>query len=117
MQAVTHGVMWAMSRTTFRDIVLTGRMQKRARYEEVLGDMEIFQTLSAASRSSIADCLTAEIYQVRCAARCMPCEPHHVVIPTATRWDMEFFRSCPKPTQLYSRLMQLSLSGALCSRP
>lgn len=63
VRALTHGVVWAMSRTTFRDIVLAGRVQKRARYEEVLGDMEIFQYLSAANRSSIADCLTAEVYQ------------------------------------------------------
>ena len=74
MQALTHGVVWAMSRTTFRDIVLAGRVQKRARYEEVLGDMEIFQYLSAANRSSIADCLTAEVYQVRCAAKSMACK-------------------------------------------
>lgn len=54
-----------MSRTVFRGIVLAGRVQKRARYEEVLGDMEIFQSLSAANWSSIADCLTSEIYEVR----------------------------------------------------
>lgn len=65
-QALTHGVVWAMSRTTFRGIVLAGRVQKRARYEEVLGDMEIFHSLSAANRSSIADCLTSEVYQVCC---------------------------------------------------
>jgi hypothetical protein len=68
VQVLTHGVVWAMSRTTFRDVVLAGRVQKRARYEEVLGDMEIFQYLSAANRSSIADCLTAEVYQVHCTA-------------------------------------------------
>ena len=64
MQARSHGVVWAMSRSVFRSIVLAGRVQKRARYEEVLGDMEIFQSLSAANRSSIADCLTSEVYQV-----------------------------------------------------
>ena len=64
MQARTHGVVWAMSRSVFRSIILAGRVQKRARYEEVLGDMEIFQSLSAANRSSIADCLTSEVYQV-----------------------------------------------------
>ena len=64
MQARSHGVVWAMSRSIFRSIVLAGRVQKRARYEEVLGDMEIFHSLSAANRSSIADCLTSEVYQV-----------------------------------------------------
>lgn len=66
MQARTPGVVWAMSRSVFRSIILAGRVQKRARYEEVLGDMEIFQSLSAANRSSIADCLTSEVYQVGC---------------------------------------------------
>ena len=64
LQARTHGVVWAMSRSVFRSIILAGRVQKRARYEEVLGDMEIFQSLSAANRSSIADCLTSKVYQV-----------------------------------------------------
>lgn len=64
MQAVTDGVLWAMERSTFRTIVLAARMQKRQRYEEVLADMAIFQDLTPANRSSIADCLTAEVYQV-----------------------------------------------------
>ena len=31
VQALTHGVVWAMSRTAFRSIVLAGRVQRRAR--------------------------------------------------------------------------------------
>lgn len=64
MQAVTDGVLWVMERSTFRTIVLAARMQKRQRYEEVLTNMAIFQALTPANRSSIADCLTAEVYQV-----------------------------------------------------
>lgn len=64
MQAVTGGVLWAMDRSTFRTIVLGARVQKRRRYEEVLANMAIFQSLTPANRSSIADCLTAEVYQV-----------------------------------------------------
>lgn len=66
LQALTEGVVWAMNRTTFRSIVLAGRVQRRARYEKVLGDMEIFRSLSAANRSSIADCLVSETYEVGC---------------------------------------------------
>ena len=99
MQALTHGVVWAMSRTTFRDIVLAGRVQKRARYEEVLGDMEIFQYLSAANRSSIADCLTAEVYQVRCAAKSMACKTcacvEYVVQQSCGTWRS--FSACLQP--------------------
>jgi hypothetical protein len=64
MQAVTDGVLWVMERSTFRTIVLAARMQMRQRYEEVLADMAIFQDLTPANRSSIADCLIAEVYQV-----------------------------------------------------
>ncbi|CAL5229437.1 g12760 [Coccomyxa viridis] len=63
VRALTEGVVWAMNRTTFRSIVLAGRVQRRARYEKVLGDMEIFRSLSAANRSSIADCLVSETYE------------------------------------------------------
>lgn len=64
MQALTDGVLWAMERSTFRTIVLAARVQKRRRYEEVLADVDIFQSLSPANRSSIADCLTAEVFEV-----------------------------------------------------
>ncbi|KAK9917846.1 hypothetical protein WJX75_008854 [Coccomyxa subellipsoidea] len=63
VRAVTDGVLWVMERSTFRTIVLAARMQMRQRYEEVLADMAIFQDLTPANRSSIADCLIAEVYQ------------------------------------------------------
>ena len=116
VQALTHGVVWAMSRTTFRDVVLAGRMQKRAHYEEVLGDMEIFQYLSAANRSSIADCLTAEVYQVRCTL-----DAWHVRLTHVS--DMRYsnpvrhgdLSTCLQPTGAFLQTVsQLSLSEALC---
>jgi hypothetical protein len=73
-QAVTEGMLWAMGRSTFRTIVLAARMESRQCYEKALADMEIFQSLSPANRSSIADCLTAEVYEV-CALlwSALPC--------------------------------------------
>lgn len=89
MQAVTEGVLWAMDRSTFRAIVLAARVQKRRRYEEALADMAIFRALTTANRSSIADCLTAEVYQVSHTLRtvCMLCSaPLCRAVMCCVRW-------------------------------
>lgn len=40
-QADTAGVLWAMDRVTFRDIVLASRIDRRQLYEEILDTMEV----------------------------------------------------------------------------
>ncbi|KAK9814074.1 hypothetical protein WJX72_000322 [[Myrmecia] bisecta] len=63
VEAVTDGVLWAMDRTTFRNLVVVSFMEKRQRYERVLADMPIFRGLTPENRSVIADCLALEVYQ------------------------------------------------------
>jgi len=51
-----HGVVWAMSRTSFRNIVLAADVQNLANFEAVLRDMKCFQP--ASNRLPIAKCHT-----------------------------------------------------------
>ena len=76
VQALTHGVVWAMSRTTFRDIVLAGRVQKRACYEEVLGDMRIFTTCLQPTGVLLQTVSQLSLIGVLCGAECAHAHSH-----------------------------------------
>ena len=69
IQAVTEGVVWAMTRETFRSIVLKKAFQKRLKYEALLEHVPLLKELSPYERMNIADALLTKI-----------CEPSTTVI-------------------------------------
>ncbi|VEL18416.1 unnamed protein product [Protopolystoma xenopodis] len=60
--AQTSGVLWAMTRETFRSIVLKKAFEKRRMYEELLDKVPMLESLSNYERMSIADALRTRIY-------------------------------------------------------
>lgn len=63
IQATTPGIVWAMTRETFRSIVLKSAFKKRQMYEELLNQVGILQNLSAYERMSIADALHTQVFE------------------------------------------------------
>ncbi|CAL8091778.1 unnamed protein product [Calicophoron daubneyi] len=63
VQAVTEGTLWAMSRETFRSIVLTKAFKKRKLYETLLESVDLLEPLSAYQRMSLADALYTRIVE------------------------------------------------------
>lgn len=63
VKAVTNGVLWAMSRETFRSIVLTKAFKKRKLYESLLESVDLLQALSHYERTSLADALYTKIVE------------------------------------------------------
>ncbi|UYV73117.1 PRKAR2B [Cordylochernes scorpioides] len=61
--AVTDGILWAMSRVTFRTIVLKSAYKKRKQYEEFLSKVEILDVLTPYDRSNLCDALTTITYE------------------------------------------------------
>ncbi|CAL8091775.1 unnamed protein product [Calicophoron daubneyi] len=61
--ATTEGVLWAMTRETFRGIVLKKAFEKRRMYEELLNQVPILESLSAYERMNIADALKTRIVE------------------------------------------------------
>ena len=74
LQAESDGVLWGLDRVTFRNIILVSTMQKRQHYEETLAGMSLLGDMTAEQRAVIADCLLAEVFQVRDAL------PMHAVV-------------------------------------
>eukprot|EP00210_Caulerpa_lentillifera_P000555 g536.t1 len=60
--AVSDGILWVVDRCSFRNIIVASMSQKRLTYEGILDQMHIFKDLSAEKVSTIADCLTRELY-------------------------------------------------------
>ena len=65
MQAQTPGALWAVDRSTFRNIIVDSMIRRREHHEELLSNMPIFSPLTAENRAAIADCLVQETYEVR----------------------------------------------------
>ncbi|TPP58260.1 cAMP-dependent protein kinase type II-alpha regulatory subunit, partial [Fasciola gigantica] len=63
IRAVTDGTLWAMSRETFRSIVLTKAFKKRKLYESLLESVDLLKDLSAYDRMSLADALHTRIVE------------------------------------------------------
>lgn len=57
-QAKTDGSLWAMSRQTFRKIVLSRAHRKRKTYEALLEKVEMLKSLEAYERMNLCDALT-----------------------------------------------------------
>ncbi|GMH36003.1 hypothetical protein BSKO_03871 [Bryopsis sp. KO-2023] len=62
IKASSDGILWAVDRVTFRNIIVLSMAQKRQKYEAILTEMDMFSGLSIENRAVIADCLAAEIY-------------------------------------------------------
>lgn len=54
---------FVLDRNTFNNIVKTGTMMWRDKFNEALKKIEILQTLEAYEREKICDCLKYEIFQ------------------------------------------------------
>ncbi|VDP75987.1 unnamed protein product [Echinostoma caproni] len=63
IRAVTDGTLWAMSRDTFRSIVLTKAFKKRKLYESLLESVDLLKDLSPYDRMSLADALHTRIVE------------------------------------------------------
>ncbi|GAA30981.2 cAMP-dependent protein kinase type II regulatory subunit [Clonorchis sinensis] len=63
IRAVTPGVLWAMSRETFRSIVLTKAFKKRKLYESLLESVDLLKPLSQYERNNLADALYTRIVE------------------------------------------------------
>lgn len=63
IRAVTPGLLWAMSRETFRSIVLTKAFKKRKLYESLLESVDLLQALNPYDRTSLADALYTRIVE------------------------------------------------------
>jgi len=61
--ANSNGILWAVDRLTFRNIIVLSTMEKQKQYEATLSSMVLFKTLSEEERSIIADCLLRETVQ------------------------------------------------------
>lgn len=63
VRAVTAGTLWAMSRATFRGIVLAKAFKKRQLYETLLESVDLLQSLSPYERISLADALYTRVVE------------------------------------------------------
>ena len=64
MQAQTPGALWAVDRSTFRNVIVDSMIRRREHHEELLSNMPVFSVLTAENRAAIADCLVQETYEV-----------------------------------------------------
>lgn len=69
------GVLWALDRATFRNLVVGSMVERRQRHEATLKAMPVFQHLSHEQLAAIADCLSPETYQVCRGGGLAPCWP------------------------------------------
>ncbi|XP_075585317.1 uncharacterized protein LOC124498371 [Dermatophagoides farinae] len=63
VRAVTAGSLWAMSRQTFRRIVLKRAFMKRKEYESFIEKVEIFKFLEYYEKMSLSDAFMARCYK------------------------------------------------------
>ncbi|XP_015793240.1 cAMP-dependent protein kinase type II regulatory subunit-like isoform X1 [Tetranychus urticae] len=63
VEAKTEGSLWAMSRQTFRKIVLSRAFKKRKTYEALLERVEMLKSLEAYERMNLCDALTPKSYK------------------------------------------------------
>ncbi|KAL3311558.1 cAMP-dependent protein kinase type II-beta regulatory subunit [Cichlidogyrus casuarinus] len=63
IEAKTEGVVWAMTRETFRGIVLRKAFEKRQLYERLLNQVPLLSTLSGYERMNIFDALKTKIFE------------------------------------------------------
>lgn len=59
----TAGIVWAVDRQTFRQIIIKETAKKRTKHESFLREVPVFQKLSQTHISQIADCLQVKTYQ------------------------------------------------------
>ncbi|KAK2144375.1 hypothetical protein LSH36_763g01025 [Paralvinella palmiformis] len=60
--ALTHGTLWAMDRTSFRRIILKSAFKKRQRYEKLLQNVHLLESLDNYERMNLADALVSRYY-------------------------------------------------------
>ncbi|KAK9506733.1 hypothetical protein O3M35_008612 [Rhynocoris fuscipes] len=63
VRAVTDGRLWAMSRQTFRRIVLQRAYKKRKMYENLIASVPMLESLKPYERLNLADALVPKVYQ------------------------------------------------------
>ena len=61
--AQTQGILWAMDRTSFRQIVLKSAFKKRKMYEELLESVPMLKSLDSYERMNVADALLPREFQ------------------------------------------------------
>ncbi|KZO92148.1 camp-dependent protein kinase regulatory subunit [Calocera viscosa TUFC12733] len=61
--AVTHSIVWALDRLTFRTILLETTLRKRRMYDQFLSTVPLFKGLSQYERYKIADTLDTLVYR------------------------------------------------------
>ncbi|KAK6178687.1 hypothetical protein SNE40_011213 [Patella caerulea] len=61
--ANSAGTLWAMDRNSFRRIVLKSAFKKRKKYETLLENVTILQSLDVYERMTLADALHSKVYQ------------------------------------------------------
>lgn len=61
--ASTKGSLWAMTRKSFRQIVLKSAFRKRKTYEELLEHVTILKSLDSYERMNLADALVSKTYR------------------------------------------------------
>jgi len=59
----TAGIIWAVDRQTFRQIIIKETAKKRQKHESFLREVPALQKLSQTHISQIADCLLVKTYQ------------------------------------------------------
>ena len=96
LQAEAEGVLWGLDRVTFRNIILVSTMQKREHYEETLAGMSLLGDMTAEQRAVIADCLSAEVFQVRDALLSLPVVHLRQRMPAATESRLPHLAACNK---------------------
>ena len=63
IQAKTDSILFALDREAFNNIVKDAAMKKREKYLEVLGKVQILETIDSYERSKIADALRPVKYK------------------------------------------------------
>jgi len=61
--ATEECILWALDRTTFRQLVMLTTMKKRQLYEEFLGQIKILESLEFYERMNLADALITKTYE------------------------------------------------------
>ncbi|EFX74447.1 hypothetical protein DAPPUDRAFT_108952 [Daphnia pulex] len=63
VQAMSHGSLWAMDRTTFRRIILKTACKKRKMYETLLETVPMLRALTSYERMNVADALNPRTFE------------------------------------------------------
>jgi len=65
VRAKTAGILWAVDRVTFRQIIIESTVKKRATYESFLEKLPLLENFTKSERSQMADSLEGMTFQDR----------------------------------------------------